>query len=201
MSTTTYTETAERLLANAPLEQLSRSDKPDSRSADMAEEKMGRLERNNAWLKSQMAAAEKVLALRYLPKPLDDDEGSDDPDYWSYAGLVAKYCAALRRESEYIDGRTDLLAALYTKEVYGRGARVTVKEAEAGIALCAADRRIKQLKEEVRRCKADLVCAQARNDELFARVVELSEASAVDNEGSGGATEGCGGGPTGCRRK
>ena len=155
---------------------------------ETAAEKMARLERDNSWLKSQMAAAEKALALKHLPLPTDDQEDSEDPEYWSYAGLVAKYCAALRRNDEYVDGRTDLLARLFLKEM-AHGARFTVSEGEAADLVIRAERRIRGLKARLGQVEADVGAYKRawgreleRNEALTARIEELERTAAGDGK-------------------
>jgi small-conductance mechanosensitive channel len=155
-----------------------------------------RLARDNAWLKSQLAAAEKALALKHIPLPTLDQEDGDDPDYWSYAGLVAKYCAALRREAEYVDGRTELVARLYLKEM-AAGAHFTVSEGAAADAVIRAEKRIYALKARLAQTEAnvgaykrawekeqDRAAALAeRVDELEGRIEELEAAAEGEGEG------------------
>ena len=156
--------------------------------AETAEEKMARLERDNAWLKSQMAAAEKALALKHLPLPTDDQDDGEDPEYWSYAGLVAKYCAVLRRNAEYVDARTELLARLYSKEIVA-GAHFTVSEGAAADAILQAAKRIYVLKASLAQAEANVEAykrawekEQDRNEALAARIEELERTAAGDGK-------------------
>ena len=148
-------------------------------AVETAEEKMARLERDNAWLKSQLAAAEKALALKHLPLPTDDQEDGDDPEYWPYAGLVAKYCAVLQRNAEYVDARTELLARLYSKETVA-GAHFTVSEGAAADAILQAAKRNYMLKARLGQAEANVEAYKKaweksleRIDTLTARVAEL----------------------------
>lgn len=123
--------------------------------AETIEEKMARLERDNAWLKGQLAAAEKTLALKHIPMPTEEQEDGEDPDHWNYAGLVAKYCAVLRRNDEYVDARTELLARLFRKEIVA-GAHFTVSEGAAAEAVTMAEKRIYALKVRLGKADADV---------------------------------------------
>lgn len=170
------------------------------------EEKMARLERDNAWLKGQLAAAERTLALKHIPMPTEEQEDGEDPEHWNYAGLVAKYCALLRRNDEYTDGRADLLARLFLKEM-AHGARFTVSEGAAADAVIRADKRIRGLKALLGKAEADVsVYKMARErdmdhiDELTARIAELTvriaelERPAGTAEGSAATAAPAGGG-------
>lgn len=137
-----------------------------------AEEDNVRLQRDNDWLKAQLDAAQKTLALKHLPMPTEEQDDGDDPDYWSYAGLCAKYCAVLRRNAEIVDGHAELLSRLYAKEMH-KGASFTVSEAMAADAVIMAERRIHTLK------------ARLAHAEATAQAYKKAWEKALGEEGSG----------------
>ncbi len=141
------------------------------------ENENARLQRDNDWLKAQLAAAEKALALKHLPLPPEDEDEDDtadgeDPEYWSYAGLVAKYCALMRRNSEIVDGHTELLARLFRKETVA-GAHFTVSEGAAADAVMMAEKRIYALKARLGQAEADVEAYKRAWEKEQERVEEL----------------------------
>lgn len=157
MSTTTKNNTAASTAAH---------------TIETIEEQNARLQRSNDWLTAQLAAAQKALVRKHLPMPTDDQEDGDDPDYWSYAGLVAKYCAALRRETEYEDARTELVARLYMKEITA-GAHFTVSEGAAAEAVIKAEKRIYTLKARLTVAEANVEAYKAAWEKGMDRIDEL----------------------------
>ena len=146
-----------------------------------AEEQNARLQRENDQMKAQLAAAQKALALKHLPLPTEEQEDGDDPGSWSYAGLCARYCAALRRETEYVESRTELVARLYLKEI-AAGAHFTVSEGAAAETVIRAEKRIYALKTRLTAAEATVEAYKdardrdlERIDTLEARVAELGE--------------------------
>ena len=123
---------------------------------ETVEAENARLQRDNAWLKAQLVAAEKTLAMTHLPLPPDDyDDEEEDPPYWTYARLAARYCAVLRRNDEIVDGHTELLARLFRKETVA-GAHFTVSEGAAADAVMMAEKRIYALKARLGKAEADV---------------------------------------------
>lgn len=159
-----------------------------STTEETADEKMARLERDNAWLKSQLAAAEKALALKHLPLPTEEQEDGEDPDHWSYAGLVAKYCAVLRRNAEYVDARTELLARLYSKETVA-GAHFTVSEGAAADAILQAAKRNYVLKASLAQAEANVEAYKKAWERALERVEVLERTACGKATATATATE------------
>lgn len=146
---------------------------PEPATETLAEEN-ARLKRDNEWLKRQIAAAEKALSQKHLRLPTDEEDDGDDPDYFSHAGLIAKYCAVLRENTEFIASRAELLARLYLKEM-AAGARFTVSEGEAVELVLKADKRIRALTTQLVYEKAKVDAHVAAHISNLERIDALEE--------------------------
>jgi hypothetical protein len=152
---------------------------PEAAAETLAEEN-ARLKRDNEWLKRQVAAAEKALSLKHLPMPTEEQEDGEDPDHFSHAGLIAKYCAVMRENTEFIVGRTELVARLYLKEM-AAGAHFTVSESEAADLVIKADKQIRHFRNQLTYEKAKVDAHEAahvrnleRIDALEAQIRDLT---------------------------
>ena len=158
---------------NTDTENIAAAAAPETVEAENA-----RLQRDNAWLKAQLVAAEKTLAMTHLPLPPDDYDDEEDPPYWTYARLAARYCAVLRRNDEIVDGHTELLARLFRKETVA-GAHFTVSEGAAADAVMMAEKRIYALKARLVKAEADVEAYKRAWEKEQDRVEELEAAAAA----------------------
>jgi hypothetical protein len=152
-------------------------------AAETLAEENSRLKRDNEWLKRQIAAAEKALSQKHLRFPTDEEEDGDDPDYFSHAGLIAKYCAVLRENTEFITNRTELLARLYLKEM-AAGARFTVSESEAADLIIKADKQIRALTAQLASAKAKVDAHEAAHVRNLEHIDALEEQLHKATEGT-----------------
>ena len=150
--------------------------------AETMEEENARLKRDNEWLTRQIAAAEKALSQKHLALPTDEEDDGDDPDYFYHAGLIAKYCAALRKNSELTDNNAELCAHLYKKNIAAGVGFVTLTESAAADKILLFDRRIRELKTALQRSVGELEVYKVAHerqyetiDALKKRITELEE--------------------------
>lgn len=136
-------------------------------------EENARLKRDNEWLTRQIAAAQKALSQKHLALPTDEEDDGDDPDYFSHAGLIAKYCALLRKNSELVESNAEICAHLYAKNTG------VLTESAAAEKIILFDRRIRELKIALQRSIGDLdaykMVHEREIDALKKRIAELEE--------------------------